>query len=180
MNVRCLLFCRFAILPFYHFAGNISDRDVGCASSFEYPNTSVDCADYVDALQPLGAHVVPLGMRFYNPVGDGYAFPDEYSNAIFIAERGSGDTNSSGYRIAVIKLGEDEWNVTNHEVFAEGWIDGDDIYGRPVDVEVLYDGSLVVSDDYSDLIYRITYDGWDSEDVFTADAQATCDYTYAD
>ena len=154
---------------------------MGCSASYEDPNTTINCANYQTALQPMGAHMVPLGMRFYNPTGDGYAFPDEYTNAIFIAQRGSGDTNSTGYRIAVIKLDlNDESNVTNHEVFAEGWIDGDDIYGRPVDVEVMYDGSLVISDDYSDLIYRVYYNGWDSEDVFQNAAQPTCNYTYTE
>jgi len=161
-------------------SGDTDDRDVGCGISYEYPNTSRSCSSYEKALQPLGSHVVPLGMRFYNPVGDAYAFPDDYNNAIFIAQRGSGNTSFPGYRISVVKLDDDdETNVTNLEVFAEGWLDGSDIYGRPVDVEVLYDGSLVISDDYSDLIYRVSYEGSSGQDVFEADDAATCNYTYA-
>jgi len=168
-------------------SGNIDARTPDCSASWNSTTfvTETDCSSstYKSALQPLGSHVVPLGMRFYNPRGDAYQYPDEYLNTIFIAERGSGATNSSGYRIAVAKLDDaDESTVEYLDVFAYGWLKNDDsIQGRPVDVEVMYDGSLVVSDDYSDLIYRIVYTGDDKADVlFTDDDDATCDYSYAD
>jgi glucose/arabinose dehydrogenase len=47
--------------------------------------------------------------------------------------------------------------VLKHEVFAEGWLQGESVWGRPVDLEVMPDGSLLVSDDHAGVIYRIAY-----------------------
>jgi glucose/arabinose dehydrogenase len=49
--------------------------------------------------------------------------------------------------------------AVNYSVFAEGWLQGDKAWGRPVDVEVLPDGSMLVSDDLAGVIYRISYAG---------------------
>ena len=45
--------------------------------------------------------------------------------------------------------------MSKEEIFAEGWLQGDDAWGRPVDVLVMADGSLLVSDDRAGAIYRI-------------------------
>jgi glucose/arabinose dehydrogenase len=102
----------------------------------------------------LPAHVAALGMRFYT----GRMFPPGYRGQIFIAEHGSWNRSKPvGYRVSLVRL---EWNrVTSYEVFAEGWLQGGEAWGRPVDVQVMPDGSLLVSDDKAGMIYRISYRG---------------------
>jgi len=91
-------------------------------------------------------------MRFYT----GDMFPAEYKNQIFIAEHGSWNRSKKiGYRVMLVKLNGE--NVVSYEPFAEGWLQGESVSGRPVDLQVMPDGSLLVSDDYADVIYRITY-----------------------
>jgi len=112
------------------------------------------CTEFSPPEVKLGPHVAALGMRFYT----GSQFPPDYRNNIFIAEHGSWNRSRKiGYRIArvVIEAGR----VVKHEVFAEGWLQGESTWGRPVDLEVLPDGSLLVSDDYAGAIYRIAYHG---------------------
>jgi glucose/arabinose dehydrogenase len=96
--------------------------------------------------------VAALGMRFYT----GTQFPMEYRNNIFIAEHGSWNRSSKiGYRVkrVILKNGK----VMRQEVFAEGWLQGESVWGRPADIEVMADGSLLVADDHAGAIYRISY-----------------------
>ena len=87
----------------------------------------------------------------------GTMFPDEYQNQIFIAEHGSWNrSEKTGYRVMLVRL--DGNNATSYEPFAEGWLKGESVSGRPVDVQQMPDGSLLVSDDYAGAIYRITYE----------------------
>jgi len=112
------------------------------------------CKDFVAPAQKLGPHVAALGMRFYS----GRQFPAEYRNQIFIAEHGSWNrTRKIGYRISLVKLEGNK--AISYEPFATGWLQGEKAWGRPVDVLVLPDGSMLVSDDYAGAVYRITYTG---------------------
>lgn len=132
--------------PFCH-AGDIPDPAFG----------NLRACDEVNApAQNLGPHVAALGMRFYT----GTQFPEEYLNQIFIAEHGSWDRSTRiGYRVTLVRLDEDG-QALSYEPFAEGWLMADQsFWGRPVDVEQLPDGSLLVSDDYRGSIYRIAYVG---------------------
>ena len=101
------------------------------------------------------AHAADLGMTFYN----GKMFPDAYKGGIFIAEHGSWNrTEPVGARVMFAKLGADG-KVESVKPFAEGWLTGDgEYFGRPVDVAVMLDGSLLVSDDSAGAIYRISYE----------------------
>ncbi|UTG92906.1 PQQ-dependent sugar dehydrogenase [Geobacter sulfurreducens] len=100
----------------------------------------------------LGPHVAALGMRFYN----GTMFPERYRNQIFIAEHGSWNRSERiGYRVTLVRL--EGTRAVSYEPFAEGWLDNDKVWGRPVDVQVMPDGSLLVSDDKAGAIYRISY-----------------------
>lgn len=132
--------------PFCH-AGEIVDPTYG---SFG------DCTIYEPPRQGLGPHVAALGMRFYT----GEMFPEQYQGQVFIAEHGSmARSTPIGYRVTLVTI-DAETGETAYEVFAEGWLNGDtpqDVWGRPVDVELMPDGSLLVSDDYADAIYRISY-----------------------
>ncbi len=112
------------------------------------------CSEFSPPAVKLGAHVASLGMRFYT----GGSFPAEYRNNLFIAEHGSWNrSKKSGYRVARVVVGGGR--VLKHEVFAEGWLQGESVWGRPVDLEVMPDGSLLVSDDDAGVIYRIAYRG---------------------
>ena len=111
-----------------------------------------DCDEFVAPVQELGPHVAALGMRFYT----GNMFPAEYRNQIFIAEHGSWNrTRKIGYRLTLVRVAAD--GAVSYEPFAEGWLQGESNWGRPVDVLVMPDGSLLVSDDQAGLIYRISY-----------------------
>jgi glucose/arabinose dehydrogenase len=96
--------------------------------------------------------VAALGMKFYT----GEMFPAQYRNRIFIAEHGSWNrTRPIGYRITLVRL--DKSRAVSYETFAEGWLEGMTAWGRPVDVLVMPDGALLVSDDRAGAIYRIHY-----------------------
>ena len=111
------------------------------------------CSEFTPPARKLGPHVAALGMRFYT----GTMFPAQYRNQIFIAEHGSWNRSKRiGYRISLVKV--ENSKAVSYETFAEGWLQGDSVWGRPVDVEVLADGSLAVSDDSAGVIYRILYE----------------------
>jgi glucose/arabinose dehydrogenase len=110
------------------------------------------CGDFTPPVKELGPHVASLGMRFYT----GAQFPEEYHNQVFIAEHGSWNRFPPiGYRITLVRLkGE---GAASYEVFASGWLGGITAWGRPVDIEILKDGSMLVSDDRAGAVYRIRY-----------------------
>ncbi|HYY16145.1 MAG TPA: sorbosone dehydrogenase family protein [Gammaproteobacteria bacterium] len=130
--------------PYCH-AKNIPDPEFGAKRR---------CDEFTPPAMELGPHVAALGMRFYT----GAMFPEEYRNQIFIAEHGSWNrTTPIGYRISLVRL--DNGRAVSYDVFAEGWLQGHQAWGRPVDVLVMPDGSLLVSDNRADVIFRITYKG---------------------
>jgi len=104
----------------------------------------------------LGAHVAPLGLAFHS----GKGLPAAYRNTLFIAEHGSWNrSRKSGYRVVRVVLDAAGEKVIQHEPFLTGWLQGQEAWGTPADVLVLPDGSLLVSDDSSHRIFRITYRG---------------------
>jgi len=91
-------------------------------------------------------------MKFYA----GKMFPKTYQKQIFIAEHGSWNRSTPvGYRITRVRL--EGIRPVLYEVFAEGWLQGKKAWGRPVDVLVMPDGALLISDDRAGVIYRISY-----------------------
>ena len=130
--------------PYCHGA-NIRDPEFG---------SKRQCSEFTPPLQNLDPHVAALGMRFYT----GTMFPESYRQQIFIAEHGSWNrTTPIGYRVMLVRL--DNNRAVSYEPFAEGWLRDGRAWGRPVDVLVMPDGSLLVSDDRADVIYRIRYKG---------------------
>jgi glucose/arabinose dehydrogenase len=112
------------------------------------------CSGFTPPARQLGPHVAAIGMRFYT----GSMFPAEYRNQIFIAEHGSWNRSRKiGYRITLVRL--EGGKAVSYEPFAEGWLQGQDDWGRPVDLLVMPDGALLVSDDKADAIYRVSYAG---------------------
>lgn len=132
--------------PYCH-GGTIADPEFGSKRA---------CDEFTKPVQNLGPHVAPLGIKFYT----GKMFPDTYQKQAFIAEHGSWNRSKKiGYRISLVKL--DGNKSLGYETFAEGWLDEarQEAWGRPVDVLQLPDGSMLVSDDVANVIYRITYEG---------------------
>ncbi len=128
--------------PYCH-AGDIPDPQYG---------NRRDCEEFSRPALKLGPHVAPLGMKFYT----GSMFPSAYRHQIFMAEHGSWNRSVPiGYRITMALF--DENRRPRYEIFAEGWLQGDKAWGRPVDLVVMRDGSLLVSDDKAGVIYRISY-----------------------
>lgn len=113
------------------------------------------CSDFTVPAQNLGPHTAPLGIKFYT----GNMFPAAYKNQAFIAEHGSWNRSKKiGYRVSLVKV-ENNTKATSYETFASGWLDDETqkVWGRPVDVLELNDGSMLVSDDQADVVYRISY-----------------------
>lgn len=114
-----------------------------------------NCKEFTAPAWKFKAHVAPLGLRFYS----GHQFPAEYKNQLFVAQHGSWNRSKpDGYRIALVrfKLGK----PVSEEVFIDGWLTKDDsVLGRPVDILEMPDGSLLISDDQSGLIYKVEYQG---------------------
>jgi glucose/arabinose dehydrogenase len=130
-----------------------------------YGGGSVRTNEYKDAEPPadvvmpeveMDAHAADLGMMFYT----GTQFPEKYRGGIFSAQHGSWNrTKPIGARVMFTSLNA-EGGADHTEVFAEGWLNENGEYlGRPVDVTMLKDGSLLVSDDCAGAIYRIWYEG---------------------
>ena len=114
------------------------------------------CSESQPPVKALPAHVAPLGIAFY----DGKMFPPEYKGQIFIAEHGSWNrAEKIGYRLSLVRLDAAGKQVVSYEPFIEGWLAGNDVLGRPADVLVAPDGSLLVSDDQAGKIYRVSYTG---------------------
>lgn len=131
--------------PYCH-EGSIPDPEFGKGKS---------CADYQGPALKLGGHVAPLGLRFYT----GTMFPAEYRKQLFIAQHGSwnrtAEAGHTGYRIVVARVNGRQ--VVGSDVFAQGWLEENRAWGRPVDILEMPDGSLLVSDDRAHAIYRISY-----------------------
>jgi glucose/arabinose dehydrogenase len=131
--------------PYCH-GGTIKDTEFG---------NKRPCSDFVAPAQNLGPHTAPLGLKFYT----GNMFPALYKNQLFIAEHGSWNRSKKiGYRVTLVNV-ENNNKAVNYEPFASGWLDDSTqkYWGRPVDVLVLADGSMLVSDDHAGVVYRISY-----------------------
>lgn len=131
--------------PYCH-AGDIVDPEFGSKRA---------CKEFTPPEVKFQAHSAGLGLRFYT----GNSFPVEYRNQIFIAQHGSWNrTKKVGYKLVTVNADTKNGQKPEYKVFAEGWLDDkENVWGRPVDVLVLADGSLLVSDDTANAIYRITY-----------------------
>jgi glucose/arabinose dehydrogenase len=130
--------------PYCH-GGDIPDPEFGKGQ---------DCNDFVPPVQKLGPHVAALGARFYT----GDMFPEGYRGQLFIAEHGSWNRSKKiGYRVMAVTL--EEGAPVVYDVFADGWLRKDEVSGRPVDLLVMPDGSMLVSDDLGGKLFRISYEG---------------------
>ncbi|MFC5625033.1 PQQ-dependent sugar dehydrogenase [Algoriphagus winogradskyi] len=131
--------------PYWH-EGTVKDPEFG--------DKGGPASDYIAPAAKMGAHVAPLGLRFY----EGNMFPAEYKNKVIVAKHGSWNrSKKSGY--VLTSLNVDGSTASGEQDFATGWLDEEaqEAWGRPVDVQELKDGSLLISDDMAGVIYRVTY-----------------------
>lgn len=144
----------FAIKDSLHFGypychqGDVPDPEFGSKRK---------CSEFVPPIAKLGPHTAPLGLKFYT----GDHFPAEYKNSIFVARHGSWNrSKKSGYDIVQVVIDQNN-NVKEVKPFISGWLnkETDDVWGRPVDILMLQDGSMLISDDYANVIYRVYYKG---------------------
>ena len=132
--------------PYCH-AGTVIDPEFGGKRS---------CSEFVQPVAKLGPHVAPLGLKFYT----GDMFPGSYRNEIFVARHGSWNRSKKiGYDVALVRIEDNK--SEGIDVFATGWLDDETqkAWGRPVDVAIMADGSMLISDDTANVLYRISYDG---------------------
>ncbi len=131
--------------PYCH-QGDIADPEFGEKHA---------CSEFTPPVVKMGPHVAPLGLIF----NTGTQFPENYKNQLLIAEHGSWNrSNPIGYQVSLVGFGADG-QTKGKSVFASGWLEDGEAWGRPVDLEQLPDGSVLVSDDFADVIYRIYYAG---------------------
>jgi glucose/arabinose dehydrogenase len=129
--------------PYCH-PGGIPDQEFGWGHS---------CNQFTPRVALLGPHVAPLGMRFYT----GTMFPAAYRNQVIVARHGSWNrTNKAGGDLVLVKLKPDG-SFASMEPFVTGFLENNSYIGRPADVMVMKDGSLLVSDDYNGAVYRVSY-----------------------
>lgn len=131
--------------PYCH-GGDVPDPEFGKARK---------CSEFRQPRVRLQAHAAPLGMRFYT----GEMFPKKYRGSIILAEHGSWNRSRKvGYRVMRAQLGADE-GVERYEPLVTGWLDDatQKNWGRPVDIQTLKDGSVLISDDGAGAIYRLVY-----------------------
>lgn len=132
--------------PFCH-GGDIADPEHGDRGR---------CSEATPPARKLGAHVASLGVKFYT----GKQFPASYRDQLLIAEHGSWNRSQrSGYRITLVRL--EGARAVSYEPFVTGWNQPNTVLGRPVDLLVMPDGAVLVSDDQAGVIYRISYRGAD-------------------
>ena len=128
--------------PFCH-QGDTPDPEFGKGRS---------CGEFAKPVLNTGPHVAGNGVEFYT----GSMFPAAYKNRMFLAQRGSWNrTQKIGFRVMMVTLGPG--GAPQYEPFAEGWLQGGDVWGRPVYTKQMKDGSLLITDDYAGAIYRVTY-----------------------
>jgi glucose/arabinose dehydrogenase len=128
--------------PYCH-SGMMADPEFGWGKS---------CGDYVKPAALLGPHAAPLGMRFYT----GSKFPAKYRGQIFIARHGAWNRSTKYADVAVAYVDSSN-KVTKVEPFLTGFVKDNQYVGRPVDLLVMPDGSLLVSDDHAGAVYRVSY-----------------------
>jgi glucose/arabinose dehydrogenase len=128
----------------YKHASNVKDPEFGDMNSG---------FDFIDPILELGAHVAPTGVAFY----DGSMFPSKMQNNLFIALHGSWNRSSKvGYKLLRVAF-DQSGNVVDVVDFISGWLQEQKVLGRPSAPLILSDGSMLLSDDQANVIYRITY-----------------------
>ena len=133
----------------YKHAKDVIDPEFGKL----IPNVDME---FVDPIAELGPHVAPLGIAFY----DKNIFPEKYKNSLFIALHGSWNkyNGKSGYKVIFVKL-DPNGDYLYQEDFISGWLQDEKDWGRPVSPFIMSDGSMLISDDKFDVIYKVQYKG---------------------
>ena len=113
--------------------------------------------EFIDPILELGAHVAPTGLSFY----DGDHFPAKYKNTLFMTLHGSWNRSRKvGYKVIAVHFDENG-ELLYHKDFITGWLQKNNgqekVLGRPASVFQKSDGSILISDDGANVIYRVSY-----------------------
>ena len=109
---------------------------------------------YREPVWEFQAHTAPLGIKFYS----GESFPKHFKNGAFVAQHGSWNRSKKvGYKVLFMKFKDGE--VISSETFIDGWLQGEESWGTPATPLFLKDGTMLISDDTSDSIFRVAYQG---------------------
>ncbi len=132
--------------PYCH-QGDMADPEFGWGK---------DCRkDFTQPVLLTGPHAGTLGMRFYT----GKQFPKKYRGAIFIARHGPWNRTRKYAADVIVAWPDGKGGIAKMEPFMTGLVENNEYLGRPVDMLVMKDGSMLVSDDHNGAIYRISYKG---------------------
>lgn len=133
--------------PYAYYGNNLDPRMKGERKDLAAKSVVPDV--------PVGAHTASLGLAFYNKT----AFPEKYRNGAFVGQHGSWNrAKISGYKVVFVPFANGKPSG-KPEDFLTGFISNPDkaeVYGRPVAVTVMQDGSLLVNDDSGNTIWKVT------------------------
>jgi glucose/arabinose dehydrogenase len=128
------------------YQGNLPDQEFGWGRK---------CEEFTPPIALLGPHTAALGMKFYT----GNSFPAKYKNQILVARHGSWNkTNKLGGDVVLVNIKKDG-TAGPIEPFLTGFLENNSYVGRPVDVMVMKDGSVLVSDDWNGAVWRVSAGG---------------------
>ena len=128
------------------YQGNLPDQEFGWGRK---------CDEFTPPIALMGPHTAALGMKFYT----GNSFPAKYKNQILVARHGSWNkTNKLGGDVVLVNIKKDG-SAGPIEPFLTGFLENNSYVGRPVDVMVMKDGSVLVSDDWNGAVWRVSAGG---------------------
>ena len=128
------------------YQGNLPDQEFGWGRK---------CEEFTPPIALMGPHTAALGMKFYT----GNSFPAKYKNQILVARHGSWNkTNKLGGDVVLVNIKKDG-SAGPIEPFLTGFLENNSYVGRPVDVMVMKDGSVLVSDDWNGAVWRVSAGG---------------------
>lgn len=134
----------------YCYSNKVYDTDFG-------GKDAAYCQQTLPPALPMQAHSAPLGLDFYLPKT--MQFPADFKGDVFVGFHGSWNSSvATGYKVVRVQV--KDGRPESYEDFATGWLTGGSNYwGRPVDPVVGPDGSLYITDDYANAVYKVTYKG---------------------
>jgi glucose/arabinose dehydrogenase len=128
----------------YCYQGNVPDQEFGWGRK---------CDEFTPPIALMGPHVAALGMKFYT----GNSFPGKYKNNILVARHGSWNkSNKFGGDVVLVNIKKDG-TAGAIEPFVTGFLENNTYVARPVDVLVMKDGSVLISDDWNGAVWRVSY-----------------------
>jgi glucose/arabinose dehydrogenase len=126
------------------YQGDIPDPEFGWGRK---------CSEFEPPIKLMGPHAAALGVKFYT----GGSFPAKYKNQLLVARHGSWNkTNKFGGDVVLVNIQKDG-TAGEIEPFVTGFLENNSYVGRPVDILVMKDGAVLISDDWNGAVWRVSY-----------------------